>query len=111
MQLEEDSNMNITQIRLQNSYLTRYRALLIILVKEINYTRKNILLKQVGRYFYPLIDKTPIKIAQFKITNLDNEDYINLEKFIGYENKFEGMFYLWKGLLPSEINQSILFKI
>ena len=73
------------------------------------YEKKNVLFKQVGRYFYPLIDKTPIKIAQFKITNLDNEDYINLGKFIGYENKFEGMFYLWKGLLPSEINQSILF--
>ena len=49
--------------------------------RDILYKTKNILLKQDGRYFYPLINKTPIEIAQFKITNLNNDDYIYLGKF------------------------------
>lgn len=72
------------------------------------YKKKEYLLKQEGRYFYPLHKNNPIQIAQLKITNLDNSDYISLRKYIGYENKFKGMLYLWKGLLPNEINQSLL---
>ena len=77
--------------------------------EKILYKTKNFSLKQQGQYFYPLINKIPIEIAQFKITNLNNDDYKDLVKFLGCGNQYDGKFYLWQGLLPNEINQSILF--